>query len=116
MRCEVFVVDFDARPGYSRIPGLKLLSDLTEGLKGQPVLIMGDFNTPPDSIGFLPLRKHLRQTFETVGHGYAPTWPFPVPVLQLDQMWVNEELKTGSCHHGNCWASDHRPVVAEFHD
>jgi endonuclease/exonuclease/phosphatase family metal-dependent hydrolase len=112
--CDLFLVDFDARPGYSRIPGLKLLSRLVEERKARPVIVMGDFNTPPASVGFGPFRKHLRQSFETAGTGYAPTWPFPVPVLQLDQMWVNSNVEPKSCRHGNSWASDHRPVIAEF--
>ena len=107
-----FVVDMDANPFRSREPALRRLTELTHEQTGTPVMILGDFNTPSDSIHFAPLREQHRLMFEEVGRGYRPTWPFPAPVLKLDHIWINRLLEPIDCRHGTSWASDHRPVIA----
>lgn len=78
----------------------------------RPTIILGDFNTPPESVWFAPLRERFANAFEAAGSGYAATWPVPLPVLTLDQIWVDRSLSVESCRHEWSAHSDHRPVIA----
>lgn len=108
------LVDIDANLLRPRHPALQRLTELLQDYRDDHVVIMGDFNIPPDSIHLAGVREHYRLCFEAAGSGYAPTWPVPLPVLQLDQVWVNDRLQTVSCRHGFSTASDHRPVLVRL--
>lgn len=112
-RLTILIVDLKSDPLQSRQPPLERLAEIAEQLDDRPLVILGDFNTPPDSIHFAPLRRNHRHAFETAGTGYQPTWPLPVPVLCLDHVWVNRHVRVQSCRNGWTQASDHRPVVAD---
>jgi len=72
---------------------------------------MGDFNTPVDSVFVAPLAERLTNAFQARGNGYYVTWPVPLPVLSLDQVWASREVELRDCELGWTWRSDHRPVV-----
>ncbi len=110
---HVVVVDFDGTLTQSRWWPVEALVRVIEPLAGQPVLVMGDFNTPTDSFYLRPLRRRLTSAFEVAGDGCAATWPFPLPVLTIDQAWFNERVHIARCTHGWSWHSDHRPVELE---
>jgi endonuclease/exonuclease/phosphatase (EEP) superfamily protein YafD len=78
------------------------------------LIVLGDFNTPADSAFFRPLRAFATNAFEVAGSGCAATWPMPLPVLSLDQMWTTGRLRAVRCEHMLSWRSDHRAVRAEF--
>lgn len=110
----VLQVDIDGVPAHSRRPALERLGELAAELHDRPLIVLGDFNTPRDSVHFAGLRKHLANTFETAGLGSGETWPMPLPVLSLDQIWCSPGLVPVRCHHEVTFRSDHRPVVAEL--
>ncbi|MCA9079810.1 MAG: endonuclease/exonuclease/phosphatase family protein [Planctomycetaceae bacterium] len=107
---QCVVVDLKSDPYYSRRSVLGNLAGDMETLNDQPVLIMGDFNTPTDSVHFGALRQRHRELFEATGQGYSPTWPHPVPVLTLDQMWANEWIVPLECRRIAPVNSDHQAV------
>ena len=72
---------------------------------------MGDMNTPARSIHLDTLRKTFRNTFEERGNGFYHSWPMPLPVLSLDQVWINKRIYVGSCELQWTLHSDHRPMV-----
>jgi vancomycin resistance protein VanJ len=108
----VIQVDFAAAPGRDRGLPFGPLRGLLEQSLSEAMLVLGDFNTPRDSVHFDPLRAHWHQAFEASGHGYAETWPMPVPMLALDQIWTR--LRPLRCRHGVSAYSDHRPVFADL--
>jgi endonuclease/exonuclease/phosphatase (EEP) superfamily protein YafD len=108
------VVDLKSDPYYSRRKVFQQLLDLTQQLDGEPLLMVGDFNTPIDSLHYRSMREHLREAFEVAGHGYAPTWPYPAPVLTLDQVWVNRHVEVVHCRRLTPVNSDHLPVLTTF--
>jgi len=110
----LLVCDIGSNPLGSRESALTGVAEAAEKLAGGAALVLGDFNTPPDSLHFGPLRQSYRNAFETAGSGYLATWPMPVPVLCLDQMWISRSVRPVSCR--NLWSlqSDHRPVLAEL--
>jgi vancomycin resistance protein VanJ len=110
----LLLVDFTATITKSRRPAFDRLLDIVKAYESKPLIVVGDFNTPVDSAHFDRLRTLLSSAFETAGRGYAPTWPMPVPVLQLDHIWTNKHLRVIRCEHKTSIASDHRPVIADI--
>lgn len=113
---EVMIVqaDIDARPLRSRRQALEELTAYIREYTGKPLILLGDFNTPRQSWHLDPIRGMLKHAFETRGSGLADTWPIPLPVLSLDQVWVSPELEVVSCTQGWSLMSDHRPVFVEL--
>jgi endonuclease/exonuclease/phosphatase (EEP) superfamily protein YafD len=54
-------------------------------------LLVGDFNTPLESVFFQPWRTRYQNVFEMAGSGLAETWPLGLPLLSLDQVWVGSD-------------------------
>lgn len=110
----LLAVDVPSSFFISRRGPLASIAALVESDRDKPLIVAGDFNTPPDSVLFGPLRRCARLGFESAGHGYGPTWPNPVPVLAIDQVWATPVCQFLSC--SSLWTarSDHRPVLAEI--
>ena len=112
-RVSVLAVDLPGKPLAQREAPLADVAALAEELaKQRPVIVAGDFNTPPDSVFFTPLRRAgFVHAFERYGRGYAATWPVPAPVLHLDHVWLSPGFDVGEAWHGWTAHSDHRPVL-----
>jgi endonuclease/exonuclease/phosphatase family metal-dependent hydrolase len=110
---RVIVVDLASNLLQPRQALLKRLQELVEAGGDQPVLVMGDFNTPVDAPSMSALRSlGLHPTAEAKGVGYKCTWPVPFPVLTLDQMWTSRQIAVHAAGAGWSWQSDHRPIHA----
>jgi len=108
----VFSCDIASNTLYQREPHLRELASRIAAC-ANPVIIAGDFNTPLDSVHLDQLRKlGLAEAFETSGSGYLPTWPVPVPVLSLDQIWVSKQFQPVHCVRTWNWRTDHAAVIA----
>ena len=110
----VLQADINGTPWVSRAKTLGKLADIVRKHRDENLLLVGDFNTPLDSVCFAPIRQELSNAFETAGRGYRATWPMPLPVLSLDQMWTSPGLRAVRCEHIGFWSSDHRAIRAEF--
>ncbi len=108
------LVDIAANPWIDRRAPLERLSAQFTQWNDGPRVVMGDFNTPEGSVWFAGMRRDFRDVFETAGSGYGPTWPWPLPVLKLDQMWISQEFHAVRSGRYTTWRSDHRPVWAEL--
>ncbi len=111
---RVLQSDLEARPTRSRRAPLAELAEKVRALGDLPLVVLGDFNTPRDSVHFAPLRRELVNAFEKAGFGLGDTWPMPLPVLSLDQIWCGRGLAPLFCEHYGTLRSDHRPVVADL--
>jgi vancomycin resistance protein VanJ len=111
---RVLQVDLNGYPTESRRQPLERITDLAVKHRTENLLVLGDFNTPRNSVCFAPLRVEATNAFTAVGRGCAATWPTILPVLSLDQIWTNRQLPAVRCRHVSSWRSDHRAVVAEF--
>jgi endonuclease/exonuclease/phosphatase (EEP) superfamily protein YafD len=109
---HVFLVDIPSDPLLYRRQPLEELAEVASQFNAEPVVMMGDFNTPADSLHFNALRNSFSHAFELHGDGYAATWPLPLPVLQLDHIWANRRVDVSRCIAGWSSSSDHRPVMA----
>lgn len=110
----VLVVDVPGNVLMSRSGPLAHVLNHVRRLRGRPLLVLGDFNTPPDSRYFDDYRPLLVNAFEAAGTGYGPTWPTPAPVLPIDQIWASPKLRIDRCMALWTRLSDHRPVWVEF--
>ena len=108
---NLFIVDIQANPFWSRREPLAHLAQVVTPLAGEPTLVLGDFNTPADSALLAPLRSEYTLAFDLAGQGYRATWPLPLPVLAIDQAWASPHVDVTSCRHLWTRASDHRPVA-----
>lgn len=108
------LTDIDARPLSDRQIPLASLASVAAPLSNEPTVVLGDFNTPSDSIWLEGLAEQYRNAFDVGGVGWRPTWPMIAPVLDLDQFWVSRGVDVVSCR--GMWSahSDHRPVVLTF--
>lgn len=112
-RLQLVFVEFASNPLHSRRLAHDALRSVLSNLPNEPVVVMGDFNTPRESAYLGRLRENLHDAFDVGGNGFAETWPVPVPVLSLDHIFTSKRLRVLRCEHG--WAlSDHRPVIADL--
>lgn len=115
-RLRLMIVDVKSDPLTFRRPAFDRIAQIASEFETPdiPLLVVGDFNTPLDSVHVDLLRRELRNAFESSGDGYRETWPVVLPVLSLDQVWG-----TSGVHWHRCWRessvrSDHRRVLADF--
>ncbi len=108
---HVVMADLLSGPRLPRGPSFVALMKLVRDLPPGPVVLMGDMNTPTESVHIDDLREGFRNAFEEKGTGFYHSWPMPFPVLPLDQVWVNEGFEVGSCDLQWTTRSDHRPMV-----
>ncbi len=113
-RLDVLLCDLASNPLRSRGPAFEAIRARLEAPASAPRVLLGDFNTPPDSVHFDPIRRSWRRAFEAAGDGYDATWPVPVPLLPLDQVWVGPEIGVSRCRHLWSLRSDHRAVLADL--
>lgn len=111
---SVYLVDINSDILRSRKSALQELTNQVSAKNDRPVLVLGDFNTPSDSVHFRPVRTQLKNAVEVAGNGYMATWPLPLPVLDLDGIWGNDFIKVLSAENRWTWVSDHRPVVTQI--
>ncbi len=111
---SLMVCDLPSRPYHRRSESIQRVTEMAAGMQGQPSLIVGDMNTPVDSVHFDELRSSYRNAFEVGGFGYHATWPMPLPVLAIDHCWVSRHIDVVACRIKWTVSSDHRPVVADL--
>lgn len=117
LKLDTAIIDIHGFILMPRGPAMHVLNEVLSRHTSEPVCLMGDFNTPPDSVFFQPIRERFENAFEVSGNGYYVTWPTLAPVLALDHIWlppgtaVSSELTTTPL-------SDHRIVsaIAQFHE
>lgn len=108
------VVDVKSTPWISRQESLRQIADLVTAIPDRPVLVTGDFNTPTDSAWFDAWRPGLKNAWEQAGDGFRPTWPVPLPLLDLDQCWGNAHVIFVHCRAASSSRSDHRLLLTRF--
>ncbi len=108
------IVDIESNPAMDRTGPLGAVVEIMNNYRDRPIILAGDFNTPAESVHFRQLRSEHTSAFESTGTGFAATWPVPLPVLSLDQIWGNRLIGFAHCYLDWSLQSDHRPVVADL--
>jgi endonuclease/exonuclease/phosphatase (EEP) superfamily protein YafD len=81
---------------------------------GVPVIVGGDFNTPPGDLLFRDLPADLRDCFKVAGVGVGHTIITDMPIERVDYVWAPEPLEIHSVVVRRTHHSDHRLVVADL--
>jgi endonuclease/exonuclease/phosphatase family metal-dependent hydrolase len=83
-----------------------------------PVILCGDFNTPPFSRVYKRLRARLSDAQDINGRAPRPTWPALFPIARIDHIFVSEGVLVRKVDTPRDWqsmfASDHAPLIAEI--
>lgn len=80
-----------------------------------PILVCGDFNEPPLSYNYRQMQKAgFVDTFTKVGFGIKPTYAWKLPLLRIDYIWANDNVKPLSFERYKYKASDHYPIMLDF--
>lgn len=111
---DLILADIISSPLRSREPPLRKLFEVMSAQRERPTIVVGDFNTPPNSLWLDAWRSDWVHAWMVVGEGYQATWPHPLPVLTLDQIWGNRGIQFHRCACGWSSCSDHRPVWVEM--
>ncbi len=78
----------------------------------RPLLVMGDFNTPPAGRIYGSLAGDLQDCFGKAGRGWGFTYPTERPLLRIDHIFASPHWDVERCWVGG-EGSDHRPVIAD---
>lgn len=108
---EITVVVADVR-SQPWLPRDQAMEGILRAAAGDPrVVVLGDFNTPPESVWYEGWHSSLSLANDGPRFGFRETWAFGLPLLTLDQVWIGSGWKplwTDQTRHG----SDHSRVRA----
>lgn len=110
----LLLVDLESRVTYSKAPPFARLNEIIAAHRDEPLVIVGDFNTPHESIHFDAWRADFREAFDSAGHGFAETWPTFLPLLRIDQCWLGPRWRAVHTELGMSLLSDHRAIITDL--
>jgi len=100
-----YVVDVSAHIKNFRKP---MLENVVSQLKTKSkTIVLGDFNTPFESLHFKNFKKNYQHAFTEKGFGFRETWFWNIPLLSLDHIWVSRDLKIAYASKISSSESDH---------
>jgi endonuclease/exonuclease/phosphatase family metal-dependent hydrolase len=108
---RLLVVDGLSNPCRSRTPFLHAVADACRAAEasGRPFdAVAGDFNSPGRSIGFDPLAAQGYRLASWFSVGWRGTFPAPLPLYDIDHVWLGARLRVRSCTLFNGPYTDHR--------
>lgn len=76
-------------------------------------LIVGDFNTPYESVHFRNFETDYT-SFHDYGQGFSATWPYGIPLLEIDQIYTAKTLSPILLQKFYYKVSDHAMLVGYF--
>lgn len=108
----VVVADVRSQPWISRE---QAMAGILRAAGDDPrAIILGDFNTPPESVWFREWKdRGFTLANDGPRRGFRETWAFGLPLLTLDQIWLAPGWRSVGCtlHRGD---SDHARVVCNL--
>lgn len=111
-RTSILVVDVYANPLYSKEKALNTIIKYAETHAID--IIVGDFNTPYESIHFQKFKKKYK-SFHDYSNGHTATWPYGIPLLELDQIWMSSiHIRPITLKKYHTFFSDHKLLIAEY--
>ena len=79
-----------------------------------PLLLVGDFNTPPASAIFRRVWGHCTDAFGTAGWGWGYTFVNHRTTVRIDHILAGPGWRCDRCWVGPDVGSQHRPVLADL--
>ncbi len=100
----------------SQLKQMRAMVDIVKRVEksGEPVIVMGDFNSTPFSL----MLRTLQQGIGLKRLTWLPSWParpLPLPQLAIDHVFVSPSLRLhAGPFTGGAAGSDHLPVIVEL--
>ena len=85
------VVVADVIPSFFHSREPQLQEVLAHGQNRRDAILVGDFNTPLESVFIKPYRANYTNALEIGGGGFRETWPLRLPLLSIDHLWVGAD-------------------------
>ena len=79
----------------------------------KPVVVCGDFNTPPNTMIYRTFASNLTDSFQHTGKGMGLSYPRQFPLTRIDHIFVGSGAAPLRCFQPEIKASDHRPLCAD---
>jgi vancomycin resistance protein VanJ len=79
-----------------------------------PVLIVGDFNTPPESPILREVLGEYTDAFDAAGWGWGYTFRAAKTMVRIDHILTGKGWRSLDCRIGPFVGSPHRPVIADL--
>jgi len=77
-----------------------------------PTILVGDFNSPPNSGFYASLADLLEDSFAEAGWGFGYSFKSDLPIWRIDYIWHSRDLRVSQCRVQNSPLSDHKPLSA----
>ncbi|MEN6371700.1 MAG: endonuclease/exonuclease/phosphatase family protein [Armatimonadota bacterium] len=79
-----------------------------------PVIVCGDFNTPPNTRIYRMLGSHMTNAFKRRGQGLGLSYKRELPMVRIDHIFSKGSIEPVQCWMPKIDASNHRPMCADF--
>ncbi len=103
--CHFYTVDISASLFNNRRHSFSFIKSKIN--HKDDVIILGDFNTPIESMHYSFLKSNFNNAFEVKGNGFRETWFWNLPVLSIDHVWISKNLNIIETQKIKTWKSDH---------
>ena len=104
---NVFVIHF----GLSPVEAQRAADAVKKYVKGEKVILMGDFNLTPEKPIIADIRKMLNDTADKFDEAKL-SFPSDKPDRKIDYMLVSDDIKIISADIPDKVLSDHRPYIS----
>jgi len=108
---SVVFADVSANPFQNRKSDLEAI--LAYSKNNNVDIILGDFNTPFESTHFKNYKNDY-SSFHSVSKGFTATWPLGIPLLELDQIWINKSFEPILLNKHYNSSSDHALLIGHY--
>ena len=112
---HLVTADLGPWPLTPRLDRTERIRQLAGAGREPRTLVVGDFNTPYDSVAFDRWRDNwfhgLSQAISTPG---PATWPIGLPLLSIDHVWLSKDLRPNEAWKETPWGYDHAWQVIRF--
>jgi endonuclease/exonuclease/phosphatase (EEP) superfamily protein YafD len=80
----------------------------------EPVVLVGDFNTPPESVLFAQIWDNYQDSYSLAGLGWGYTFFGARTMVRIDHVLAGQDWYCLRCEVGPFVGSPHRPVIADL--
>lgn len=108
---SIMISDVIAVPVSNRDNALNAIYQYTQ--KHSVDVLVGDFNTPYESVFFKPFKTNFK-SLHPYSLGITYTWPLPYPFLEIDHIWLDPQYNPIKLQKFSSSLSRHKMLMAEY--